>query len=149
MSRLGGGRDGENEHRRTFGTFDAALAASGIHMDASQRAKVLEVIAEVSEIEGCPPDTDGFTVQTSRGEVRVVWDWLGKIVVHPGFIHCRHQLNGFGRPNADGWHELSFPNRGRGGGRSEQSARTWLCGCFVNQGPGVDVCDECGAKRPT
>jgi hypothetical protein len=51
-------------------------------------------------------------------------------------------------PGASGWHELSFPNRGRGGGRSEQNARTWLCGCFVNQGPGVDVCDECGAKRP-
>lgn len=73
VKRLGGRRDGANDHRDVFGTFEAALSASGLELDANQVKKVRSVIAEVTEIEGRPPDSDGFTAPTSRGELRVVW----------------------------------------------------------------------------
>lgn len=147
MTRLGGGRDGENEHRRTFGTFATALAASGLHFDADRRAKVLEVIDAVTELKGRPPDSDGYTVQTSGGEVRIVWEGRGEIVVHAGFIDCRHRLDGFGPPKTGGWHERSFPGRGGGAGRGDTALRSWTCGCYISQGPGVDVCETCGVER--
>jgi hypothetical protein len=147
MKRLGGGRDGDNEHRDTYATFETALRASRLDLDSDQLAKVRSVIAEVTRLEGRPPDHDGFTVQTSGGELRVVWG-IGQIVVHPGFIVCRHALKGFGPRDEKGWHERAFANRAGGSGRGEPKVPTWTCQCFLIHGIGMDSCDVCGAERP-
>jgi hypothetical protein len=148
LGRLGR-HGGVNEHRRAYGSFDEALRAWGGNVDSEKITIAKKVIDEVTAVMGRPPDARGFTVPTSRTDLRVTWGGIGQVVLHVGFIHCRFRLDRFGPPNDAGWHELTFPDRSRRAvGSQKRSVAEWRCSCPNLYKVSVAECTFCGDQRP-